>query len=180
MKKGILIFIAGVTIIAFILVGFLGSVPTGIVPVVYIDTISIRTMGGETPTLNPASGVKTVNVDWYDRDSYQTITYNGDTYIGYVFVTVINPDSVTNQSFAYSVPENPYVILNPYSDKAKAQGAFFIKQVILTQAQIDGERTTKKVDITVKATDGGREPTDTVRLIVDYSKQPATSASSSL
>jgi hypothetical protein len=121
-----------------------------------------------------------VNVDWYDRDSYQTITYNGDTYIGYVFVTVINPDSVTNQSFAYSVPENPYVILNPYSDKAKAQGAFFIKQVILTQAQIDGERTTKKVDITVKATDGGREPTDTVRLIVDYSKQPATSASFSL
>jgi|GEM_PF-3048860 hypothetical protein len=180
MKKGILIFIAAITIVAFVLVGFLGSVPTGIIPIVYIDTISIKTMDGETPTINPSSGVKTISIDWYDRDSFQTLTYEGETYIGYVFVTSVLPDNATNGvSFEYTVPENNYVILNPYSDISSHQGSFLIKQTVLSPESITAGRTTKKVDVTVKATDGGLQPTDTVRLVIDYAKQPLTSSSAS-
>jgi len=180
MKKGILIFIAAITIVAFVLVGFMGSVPTGIIPVVYIDTVSIKTMGGEDPTVNPSSGIKTIGIDWYDRDSYQTITYADETYIGYIFVTSVLPDSATNVlSFEYTVPSNNYVILNPYSDISNRQGSILIKQAILTPEAIASGRTTKKVDITVRATDGGLQPTDTVRLIIDYSKQPVNPLSTS-
>lgn len=177
MKKGILIFIAGITIVAFVLVGFMGSVPTGIVPVIYINSIAIKTMGGEDPTLNPSSGIKTIDIDWYNRDSYQTVNYQGEIYIGYIFVTSVLPDSATNVlSYEYSVPENNYVILNPYSDLSNRQGSILIKQTILSPDSITAGRTTKKVEVAVKATDGGLQPTDTVRLIIDYAKQPLSSS----
>jgi hypothetical protein len=38
MKKGVLIFIAGITLLSFVLVGFMGSVPTGS----FRSSISVR------------------------------------------------------------------------------------------------------------------------------------------
>lgn len=180
MKKGILILIAGITILGFILVGFMGAVPTGIIPVVYIDSINIKDMFGNEPTLNESSGVKTISIDWYDRDSYQTIDYEGSTYIGYFFVTTYLPESPTKNYYEYRIPDDsPYVTFNPESENAKRQGLILIKQAILTDAQIAGKRTTKKVDITVQALDGGNQPTDTIRLAIDYSKQPHSGGGSS-
>ena len=180
MKKGILILIAGITILGFILVGFIGAVPTGIIPVVYIDSINIKDMFGNSPTLNESSGVKMINIDWYDRDSYQTVDYEGSTYIGYFFVTTYLHESPTKNYYEYRLPaESPYVTFNPESANAKHQGLILIKQAILTDSQIAGKRTTKKVDVTVQALDGGTQPTDTIRLVIDYARQPHSPGSSS-
>lgn len=170
MKKGLLIFIAGVTILAFVLVGFLGSVPTGIVPIIYIESVSIRSMFGENPTVNESTHVKTIDLNYYDRDRYTSIELDGSNYIGYIFTTTVYPENVTYRNFQYSFGDNNFVIFNPDNVLAANAGSILIKENILSQAMIDAGKTKFKIDISCEAMDGGSAPEDTIRLVVDYKK----------
>jgi hypothetical protein len=171
MKKGVLIFIAGVTILAFVLVGFVGSVPTGIVPVIYIESLSIKSMFGENPIVNETTAVKTINVDYYDRDSYTSIDIDGTNYIGYIFTTTVFPENVTYRSFQYSFGENNFVTFNPDNVMASNAGSILVKEYIRTPEMIAAGRWPKfKIDISCEAMDGGNAPEDTIRLVIDYKR----------
>jgi hypothetical protein len=168
MKKGVLIFIAGITLLSFVLVGFIGSIPTGIVPVVYISSVTILDFNGNAPTINPATSVKAITIEYYDRDKYAPFQYQGSEYIAYFFQTSVQPANATNRTFQYRVGENPYVIIDPDNDQASYKGLFFIKTLEL--ASIDAGITKFKTHIYCNAKDGGNAPEDDILLTVKYVK----------
>jgi hypothetical protein len=168
MKKGVLIFIAGITLLSFVLVGFMGSVPTGIVPVVYISSVQVLDFNGNVPVVNPATQIKTIKINFYDKDKYTPFEYKGANYIAYFFQTAVLPDNATDRTFQYSVGDNPYVIIDPENEQASYKGLFFIKE--LEQASIDAGITKFKTHIYCNAKDGGNAPEDDVLFTITYIK----------
>ncbi|MCQ2741745.1 MAG: hypothetical protein MJ239_00355 [Bacilli bacterium] len=169
MKKGLLIFIGVFTILAFVVVGTIGAVPQGITPVIYIQSLNIKSMFGKDPSINPTTKVKTIELDYFDRDLFTEVEYEGEWYIAYSLQVEILPLNVTNRAYEFVVPEgNGFVELNPEDIYAKTRGSLLIKHAT---PEMLGKRTSIKVVIACAPRDGGPAAQDEVTLKVNYKEK---------
>ena len=158
MKKAVSILVGAISLLAIIFVAVFGTKPQGIVPRIYIESLTIKPVDMSTYTIDEENG------------NYCTIKYDEDLettdgenyYMPYIFTTEVLPNNVTDQSFVYSIADNYKEYMDFPSNNALAnrRGAFLIKK-----------RTDKKVAmvrINVRPVDGGNGKGDSLRIILDY------------
>ncbi len=141
MKKSVLIIIACLCILSIVFIAFFGVAPAGIIPTIYIDSVSILDSTGQEIEAEEGKDKK-MTIE------YETNIIRDDTeYMQYFFSTRVLPSDCTQSLFDYSCPENQYVKV-----ENSRNGALIIKKMKLESNTIPFF-TTK---ITLKASDGGK------------------------
>jgi hypothetical protein len=158
MKKTVLIFIAAISILAVMAVSFFGTMPIGINPTVYIDSVEILDMNLNPIEDKSEEGDKILRLD-FDWDGAQKDS-QGVLYMTYIFNTTVLPDNCTKRRFSYSCPENNYV-----KSINSSAGIFSIREMRYGF----GESPYFICDIKCQAADGGPgQVEDNLKLIVKY------------
>ncbi len=160
MKKGVAILVGAISLLAVVFVAVFGTRPQGIVPVVYITSLTIKPSDDSRYWTNN-SGDHQCLIN-YDPDKE---VYDGENYfMPYVFVTEVLPDNATDRSFVYTLASeyNDFITFSSGENSAR-QGAFLIKK-----------RTDRKnpmvVSISVHPEDGGNGSRDTLKIVLTYDK----------
>ena len=169
MKKGVAILISAVCLVAVVLVAIFGTRPQGIVPVVYISSLTIKPSDNSAYKAN-SSGEHQCII-YYDAGLEES---DGTSYyMSYVFVTDVLPDSVTNRSYVYTIAsEYSDFITFATGENSAHTGAFLIKK--------HTDRKTYIASISVRPNDGGNGEGDTLKIILKYDRvyeDPASSQS---
>ena len=159
MKKGVAILVSAVCLLAVVFVAIFGTRPQGIVPVVYISSLTIKPSDDSRYWTNKSGKHQCV------------ITYNPDIevldgseyYMPYLFTTEVLPDNTTNRSFIYTLASDySNFIVFASGENAARQGAFLIKK----KTNIEK----RSVSISVHPEDGGSGSGDTLLIVLDYSR----------
>ncbi len=159
MKKIVSVLVAAITLVAIVFVAIFGTKPQGIVPKVYIDTLTI--LPSDNSQYQKGDKTKPDSmVLVYDPSG--EVDYDGASYMPYIFKTEILPENATDRSFSYYVDDlsKSYMDFPPDSDSASKRGAFLIKKT-----------TNKKfvvVDVHCRPLDGGKAQVSTLRVVIDY------------
>ncbi len=162
MKKGVSILVAAICLIAVAFVTIFGTRPQGIVPVVYISSLTIKPSDNSKYWTN-SSGMHQCYIE-YDPNKE---IYDGEAYyMPYIFVTEILPQNTTNRSFIYTISEQAkdYMRLSD-GDKAASQGAFLLKR---HNDRMKDDPMIVTVNVTPQ--DGGSGKGDTLYVVIDYDK----------
>lgn len=168
MKKGTLLLVSLVTVIAVLFVALFGTRPQGIVPVVYIESLQIEPGDGSEVKEDPSIGKYMTFV--YDPSEETEIT-EGEKVVPYIFSTKVLPEGVTNSRFEYYFDQDAYSNYLEFalSPEAPYSGAFLIKRQEAKRWGI--------VTINVRPLDGGSGKGDTLVLRIDYKNVYSKSAS---
>ncbi len=160
MKKGVAILVTAISLLAVVFVAVFGTRPQGIVPVVYITSLTIKPSDDSRYWTNN-SGVHQCLID-YDPNKE---VYDGENYfMPYVFVTEVLPDNATDRSFVYTLANeyNDFITFSTGENSAR-QGAFLIKKKTDRKAPM-------VVSISVHPEDGGSGTGDTLKIVLTYDK----------
>lgn len=158
MKKAVSILVSAISLIAIIFVAIFGTKPQGIVPRIYIESLTIKPLDMSSYVEDEKNGnYCTIK---YDEDS--EVRDDENVYMPYIFTTEVLPKNATDQSFAYSIADNykEYMDFPSNNPLANRRGIFLIKK-----------RTDKKaalVRINVRPVDGGNGKGDSLKVIIDY------------
>lgn len=159
MKKIVSALVSAVTLVAIVFVAIFGTKPQGIVPKVYIETLTVL----------PSDNSQYVKGDETKPDSMMLVydasgevEYDGVYYMPYIFKTEILPENATDRSFSYYVDDlsKTYMDFPPNSDSASKRGAFLIKKTTNRQFAV--------VDVHCRPLDGGKAKVSTLRVVIDY------------
>ncbi len=156
MKKSVSLIVFAASLIAIIIVAIFGTKPQGIVPKIYMESITIK------PSDNSRyDEEKNKMVLVYDVD--QEVVYNEDSYMPYIFTTSVLPENATDRSFMYYFDDAylDYINFPLDNEQAKYRGAFLIKKQTKKKFQI--------VKIFCKPLDGGKAPVASIDVVLDYS-----------
>ncbi len=160
MKKGVAILVGAISLLAVVFVAVFGTRPQGIVPVVYISSLTIKPSDDSRYWTNSSGGHQCL----IDYDPNKEV-FDGENYfIPYVFVTEVLPDNATDRSFVYTLASeyDDYIIFAT-GERSARQGAFLIKK-----------RTDRKapmvVSVSVRPEDGGNGSGDTLKIVLTYDK----------
>lgn len=158
MKKGVAILVGAISLLAVVFVAIFGTRPQGIVPVVYISSLTIKPSDDSRYWTNQ-SGIHQCLIDY---DPNKEVFDGVDFYMPYVFVTEVLPDNATDRSFVYALANEykDYIIFSKGENSAR-QGAFLIKK-----------KTDRKnpmvISISVRPEDGGSGEGDTLKVVLTY------------
>ncbi len=159
MKKIVSVLVAAITLVAIVFVAIFGTKPQGIVPKIYMDSITILPSdnsqyqkGDET---TPDSMVLVYDVA-------EEVIYDDVYYMPYIFKTEILPENATDRSFSYYVDDlsKTYMDFPPDSENASGRGTFLIKKMT--------DKNFVIVDVHCRPLDGGKASISTLRVVIDY------------
>lgn len=158
MKKAVSILVSAISLIAIIFVAIFGTKPQGIVPRIYIESLTIKPVDLSTYKEDEQNG----NSCTIKYDENLETTDGENFYMPYIFTTEVLPKNATDQSFVYSIAENykEYMDFPSKNALANRRGAFLIKK-----------RTDKKfaiVRINVRPVDGGNGKGDSLTVVLNY------------
>lgn len=159
MKKIVSVLVTAISLVAIIFVAIFGTKPQGIVPKVYIESITILPSDNsqyvEKTDTEPAKMLLTY-------DSSNEVIYDDICYMPYIFKTQIVPENATDRSFYYYVDDNSktYMDFPPNSENASSRGAFLVRKHTDIRFAI--------VDVHCKTLDGGKADISTLRIVIDY------------
>lgn len=158
MKKSVALLVTAALTIAIVFVAVFGTKPQGIVPIIYIESLTIKP--SETGTFDEEEKSLVLA---YDESKAVEYEFDGEVghYMSYIFQTVIAPDSATSRSFRYWVADNKFVFFP--TETASKQGSILIKE-----PQNPAKTKFFPIEIHVDPNDGGAGKGDTINLIVDY------------
>ncbi len=162
MKKGVGILISAICLLAVVLVAIFGTRPQGIVPVVYISSLTIKPSDDSRYWTNKSGDHQCLIV--YNPDI--EINDGENTYMPFLFTTEVLPDNATDRSFVYTLASDysDYMIFAS-GENAPRQGAFLIKKKT--------DRDSKHpylLSLSVHPEDGGSGSGDTLKVVLDYSR----------
>lgn len=160
MKKITTTIVAAISVLLVVLVAIFGTKPQGIIEKVYIQSITINP---SDDSQYDASRDPRTMVLVYDINK-EIVGADGNKYMPYIFNTSIAPENVTYRSFTYYIDENSKIYMDfpEENESARFKGIFFVKRVT--------DRKFGSVDVHCRATDGGKAPDDTLRVVIDYRK----------
>lgn len=159
MKKITVLLVSFVTVIAVVFVALFGTRPQGIVPVVYIESLTIEPGDGSQIKENPSLG-KMLTLTY---DPAQEVEVDGShRAIPYLFTTKVLPEGVTNRRFEYYFDEEASSTFLSFASSPEApySGAFLIKRY--------EKKRFAYATIHVRPLDGGSGKGDTLTLKIDY------------
>ncbi len=159
MKKIVSVLVTAISVVAIIFVAIFGTKPQGIVPKVYIDSVTILPSDdSQYAEQTDTDYAKMVLV--YDES--QEVIYNDVHYMPYIFKTQILPENATDRSFYYYVDETSktYIDFPPDTENASSRGAFLIAKM--------NDIDFATVYVHCKTLDGGKAPISTLMIIIDY------------
>ena len=159
MKKGVAILISAVCLVAVVLVAVFGTRPQGIVPVVYISSLTIKPSDNSVYKTT-SSGEHQCTI-FYDAgiEAFDGASY----YMEYGFDTTVLPDSVTNSSYVYTIAsEYSDFMTFAVGENSAQRGNFLIKKHTDVKFSI--------VEISVHPNDGGNGEGDTLKVILRYDR----------
>lgn len=156
MKKSVSLIVFAASLIAIIIVAIFGTKPQGIVPKIYMESITIKPSDNSRYDEEKSKMVLVYDVD-------QEVVYNDDAYMPYIFTTSVLPENATDRSFMYYFDDSylDYINFPPDNEQAKYKGAFLIKKQTKTKLKV--------VKIFCKPLDGGKAPVASIDVILDYS-----------
>ncbi len=159
MKKLVSVLVSAITLVAIVFVAIFGTKPQGIVPPIYIDSITILPSDNSSHKKGENGEPDTMVIAY---DSSGEIAYDDVYYMPYIFKTEILPENATYRSFSYYVDDlsKTYMDFPPDSDNASRRGAFLIKKMT--------DKTFVVVDVHCRPLDGGKAETATLRVLIDY------------
>jgi len=156
MKKAVSILVSAICLVAVVFVAIFGTKPQGIVPKVYIESLTIKPSDDSEYRTNSEGAHQCI----IHYDANQEIEYDGAFYMPYVFITEIAPENATDRSFAYSSNKKSVIDFPPDSENAHRRGAFLIKKVEGKDFEI--------AKITARPDDGGSGKADVLILVIVY------------
>lgn len=159
MKKLVSVLVTAITLVAIVFVAIFGTKPQGIVPKVYMDSITILPSDNSLYQKGE-EGKPDSMVLVYDPSG--EVIYDDVYYMPYIFKTEILPENATDRSFSYYVDDlsKTYMDFPPDSDNASQRGAFLIKKMT--------NKTFVIVDVHCRPLDGGKAQISTLRVVIDY------------
>lgn len=165
MKKGVALLISAISLLAVVFVTIFGTKPQGIIPIVYISSLTIKPSDNSRYFTND-SGEHQMIIEY---DPSKEIYDGTSRYMPYIFVTDILPNEATNRNFVYTLSDDykDYIIFSN-SETAPRQGAFLLKR-------IDDRPDPMVVSISVNPQDGGSGKGDTLKIVIVYDKVYGTS-----
>lgn len=173
MKKAAILFITALSIVAVVIVGFIGSDLSGIYPKVYFTSLSILSCSGKEAYSAP-SGKKIIRLDFYHPENEAGSLKKdeeGRNYLRYAFVTKYTPDDFNAMidyrtkkpkvgAYEYKIPEYPYISFDTSDENARFLGVFNVYELSLEDLQSEYDKDAKMFDaqkdvpVDIKANDG--------------------------